>query len=253
MSKVILEKVTKRFDSVLAVNNLSLETQEKEFLVIVGPSGCGKTTTLRLIAGLETPDSGNIYIGGKLVNDVGPGKRGVQMIFPNYALYPHMKVLSEKDYSNLNFALKIRHWMDKDIKARVEDVASRVGIEKRLFSRKPDTLSEGEKQRVAIGRAIVVPPQVFLMDDPMTNLDPPRRVQVREEIVKVHRELGTTTVYVTHNMADAMGMADRIAVMQDGSIIQLATPEELYYHPLNDFVQDFIRAFDSALSWKGRR
>ena len=172
------------------------------------------------------------------------------MIFHNYALWPHMKVSGEKEYNNLNFALKVRKWLDRDIKDRVGDIAGRIGIDSQLFSRKPDELSEGQKQRVAIGRAIVIPPKVFLMDDPMTNLDPPSKIRVREEILKVHEQLRTTTLYVTHNMADAMAMADRIAVMKEGSILQVDTPEKLYHHPLDDFVADFIRSYDSSSVWR---
>jgi multiple sugar transport system ATP-binding protein len=248
-----LEGLTKRFGNVLAVNNLSLDIRDGEFLVVVGPSGCGKTTTLRLIAGLEEPDSGNVYIDDELMNEVGVGRRGVQLIHQNYALWPHMKVSDEKGYTNLNFALKIRKWMGIDIKDRVEDISRRIGIDNQLFSRKPDELSDGQKQKVAIGRAIVIPPKVFLMDDPMTNLDPPSRIRVREEILEVHKQLRTTTIYVTHNMADAMAMADRIAVMKEGSILQVDSPKQLYYHPLNDFVADFIHSYDSSFAWRDRR
>ncbi len=253
MAKVRLEGLTKRFGDVLAVNNLSLDIRDREFLVLVGPSGCGKTTTLRLIAGLELPDSGNIYIEDELMTTVEVGRRGVQMIFQNYALWPHMKVMDEKKYANLNFALKIRNWLEKEIKDRVEDITHRVGIESQLFLRKPTELSEGQKQKVAIGRAIVIPPRVFLMDDPMTSIDPPSRVALREEILKVHKQLRTTTIYVTHNMADAMAMADRIAVMKEGSILQVDTPEALYDHPRDNFVTDFIRSYDSSFAWRSRR
>ncbi len=252
MAKVRLEGLTKRFGDVLAVNNLSLDIRDKEFLVLVGPSGCGKTTTLRLIAGLEQPDNGNIYIEDELMATVDVGRRGVQMIFQNYALWPHMKVMDEKKYSNLNFALKIRNWLEKEIKDRVEDITHRVGIESKLFLRKPNELSEGQRQKVAIGRAIMIPPKVFLMDDPMTNIDPPSRVGLREEILKVHKQLRTTTIYVTHNMADAMAMADRIAVMKEGSILQVDTPEALYHHPRDNFVADFIRSYETSFAWRSR-
>lgn len=249
MSTIVLERLTKRYGEVLAVNNLNLSVRDREFLVIVGPSGCGKTTTLRLIAGLEDPDSGNIYIDGVLMNDVRPGKRGVQVIFTNYALWPHMKVFDEKNYTNLSFALKIRQWVDKNIGDRVAEVTQKIGIDRELFRRKPNELSEGQKQRVAIGRAITIPPKIFLMDDPMTNLDPPSHIRVREEILRVHRSVQTTTVYVTHNMADAMGMADRIAVMNDGSFVQVDTPKNLYNHPLNNFVADFIHSYNASFAW----
>ncbi len=252
MAKVRLERLTKSFGDVLAVNNLSLDIRDREFLVLVGPSGCGKTTTLRLIAGLEEPDQGNIYIDDERMNDVGPGRRGVQMIFQGYALWPHMRVMDEKDYANINFALKIRKWLAKDIKTRVEEITRRVGIDPKLFSRKADQLSEGQKQKVAIGRAIVVPPKVFLMDDPLTHIDPPSRIRLREEILSVHRQLQTTTLYVTHNMADAMAMADRMAVMKEGSILRVDTPEEIYDHPRDDFIADFIRSYDSSVTRRGR-
>jgi len=252
MDKLRLEGLTKRFGNVVAVNNLSLSVRDREFLVLVGPSGCGKTTTLRLIAGLEQPDSGNIYIDDEWVNEVEAGRRGVQMIFQNYALWPHMKVMHEKQYANINFALKIRKWLNEDIRSRVGDIARRIGIDSQLFSRIPGELSGGQRQKVAIGRAIVIPPKVFLMDDPMTNIDPPSRITLRGEILKVHEQLGTTTVYVTHNMADAMAMADRIAMMKEGAILQIDTPEKMYYHPLDNFVADFIRSYDSFFAWGDR-
>ncbi len=252
MTKVRLHGLSKRFGDVLAVNNLSLDIREKEFLVLVGPSGCGKTTTLRLIAGLEEPDRGNIYFDDERMNDVGPSQRGVQMIFQGYALWPHMRVMAEKEYANINFALKIRKWLAKDIKARVEEITRKIGIEPKLFTRKTDELSEGQKQKVAIGRAIVVPPRVFLMDDPLTNIDPPSRIRLREEILNVHRQLQTATLYVTHNMADAMAMADRMAVMREGSILRVDTPEEIYEHPKDDFIADFVRSYDLSVTRRSR-
>jgi multiple sugar transport system ATP-binding protein len=252
MAKVRLEGLTKRFGDVLAVNNLNVDIRDREFFVLVGPSGCGKTTTLRLIAGLEQLDSGNVYFDDERMNEEEVGRRGVQMIFQGYALWPHMKVMDETKYANMNFALKIRKWLDKEIKGRVEDITRRVGIDSQLFSRKPDELSEGQKQKVAIGRAIVIPPKVFLMDDPMTNIDPPSRIRIRDEILKVHQQLKTTTIYVTHNMADAMAMADRIAVMKEGGILQVDSPEELYHHPRNTFVADFIRSYETSFAWRNR-
>jgi multiple sugar transport system ATP-binding protein len=250
MAKVRLEGLTKRFRDVVAVNHLDLEIRDREFLVLVGASGCGKTTTLRLIAGLEIPDSGSVFIDDQRMNEVEIGRRGVQMIFQDYALWPHMKVVDEKEYTNITFALKVRKWVDADIKHRIEEITQKVGIDRPLFSRKPNQLSEGQKQKVAIGRAIVIPPKVFLMDDPMTSIDPPSRIRLREEILKVHRQLQTTTLYVTHNMADAMAMSDRIAVMKEGRIVQVDTPKELYDHPRNDFVADFIRSYDSSPAWR---
>jgi len=253
MAKVRLVWLTKKFGDIVAVNRLNLDVRDKEFLVLAGPSGCGKTTTLRMIAGLEIPDAGHIYIDDRLMNEVRVGQRDVQMIFPNYALWPHMKVLDEKEYSKINFALKVRKWLTVDIKNRVEDVASRVGIDRRLFSRKPPQLSSGQKQMVALGRAIVIPPKVFLMDEPLNNIDPPAKVGLRKEILRVHNQLGTTTIYVTHNMADAMAMADRIAVMREGSILQIGTPREMYQNPQDDFVEDFFRSYDLSYTWKGMK
>jgi len=253
MAKVRLERVTKTFGNVLAVNDLSLDIRDREFLVLVGPSGSGKTTTLRLIAGLEQQDRGNIYIDDKLMNEVRVGQRGVQMVFQNYALWPHMKVMDEKDYANLTFALKIRKWLGGEIKNRVEDVTRRIGIERQLFPRKPEQLSAGQKQKVAIGRSIVIPPRVFLMDEPMSNIDAPSRIAIREEILKVHKDLATTTVYVTHNMADAMAMADRIAVINEGTILQIDTPQAMYNHPRSNFIADFIRSYDSYVAWRYRQ
>ncbi|MDP2744340.1 MAG: ABC transporter ATP-binding protein [Dehalococcoidia bacterium] len=253
MNQIVLDRVTKRFGKVVAVNNLSLEVRDREFLVIVGPSGCGKTTTLRLIAGLEDPDTGEVYIGGERVNDVDVSKRGVHMVFPSFALWPHMRVMDEKGYSNLSFPLKVRQWMGDRIKSRMLEVSQKVGIEESLFKRKPSQLSEGQKQKVAIGRAIVVVPRVLLMDDPMTNIDPPSRLQVREEILKVHRQVNTTTIYVTHNMADAMALADRIAVMRDGAVVQVGTPEEIYHQPLDSFVSGFVRSYEAALPTRWRK
>ena len=253
VNQVVLDRVTKRFGKVVAVDNLSLEIRHRESLVIVGPSGCGKTTTLRLISGLDVPDNGDIYIGGERVNDLDVSRRGVHMVFPSFALWPHMRVMDEKGFSNLSFPLKVRKWMGDRIKDRTLEVTQKVGIEEKLFKRKPDQLSEGQKQKVAIGRAIVVVPRVLLMDEPMSNIDPPSRLKVREEILRVHREVDTTTVYVTHNMADAMSMADRIAVMKDGRMVQVGTPREIYHQPVDGFVSDFVRSYEAALPAQWRR
>jgi len=252
MAEVKLEGLTKKFDAVLAVNNLNLEVEDGEFLVLTGPSGCGKTTTLRLIAGLEDPDSGNIYIDKALMNNVDVRKRGVQMIFPSFALWPHMKVLDEKRFSNINFPLKIQKWTLDRIKGRVEDITRRIGVKSNLFPRKPQELSEGERQKVAIGRAIVIPPKVFLMDDPMTNIDPIAKAKLREEILKVHKQLRTTTIYVTHNMEDGLAMADRIAVMNEGTILQVDTPRKLYENPQDDFVAEFSHSYMPPPAWTER-
>ncbi|MBI4321198.1 MAG: ABC transporter ATP-binding protein [Chloroflexi bacterium] len=232
--------ITKRFPEVTAVNNFSLDVGSGEFLVLVGPSGCGKTTLLRVIAGLEKPDAGDIYLGGVWANETPVGKRNVQMIFQSYALWPHMKVFDERGYTNLSFPLKVRNWTAESIATWIGEVTRRAGLESTLFSRKPDTLSAGQKQRVALARAMATSPKLFLMDEPITNLDPPARVKVRREIKQLHLQLGATTVYVTHNMADAFAMADRIAIMRDGRLVQVGTEQHLRQHPADEFVQDFL-------------
>lgn len=246
LPRVRLENLTKRFGRVTAVKGVSLEVGDGEFFVIVGPNGCGKTTVLRLIAGLIRPDSGNIYIGGKIVNEVQPADRGVRMVFQSYALYPHMKVFDERKYSNLSFGLKVRKFLAERIRRVVERVADEVGIERKLFDRRPNQLSGGERQKVAVGRAITIPPRVFLMDEPLSNLDPPSRVRVMSEIRRIHEELETTTIYVTQNLVEAMAMADGLAVMREGTIQQVGTPEQVYNYPANEFVADFIKYYDYA-------
>lgn len=250
MNKVRLTNLSKRFGSVVAVNDLNLEINDGEFMALIGSSGCGKTTTLRLIVGLERPDGGDIYIDNERMNDVDVGRRNVQLIFQSLALWPHLKVAHDTKYANINFALKIRKWIDEDIKNRVEDVARKIGIEKQLFSRKPQELSAGQRQKLAMGRAIAIPPRVLLMDEPMSNIDPPAKVGIREEILKFHKQFRITTLYVTHNMADAMIMADRIAVMKDGAILQVDTPRALYRNPRNSYVADFIKSSDTSVLWR---
>jgi len=235
MARVYLEHVTKRFDGgVVAVNDLTLEVRDQEFLVLVGPSGCGKSTALRMIAGLEQASEGNIYIGERRVNDVAPRDRDIAMVFQSYALYPHMSV-----YDNMAFGLKLRGMPKREIERRVHEAARILGIEE-LLKRKPRQLSGGQRQRVALGRAIVREPQAFLMDEPLSNLDAKLRVQTRAEIVKLHHRLRTTTIYVTHDQVEAMTMGDRIAVMKDGVLQQLDTPQALYDRPANLFVAGFI-------------
>jgi multiple sugar transport system ATP-binding protein len=235
-----LTGLSKNFGDVVAVENFTLWVDSREFLVLVGPSGCGKTTLLRLVAGLERQDSGHILIDGVLADDIPAGKRNVQMIFHNYALWPHMKVMDEKSYSNLSLPLKVRKWAVEQIGERVNEVTRRVGLERELFGRKPTQLSAGQQQRVALSRSMTTAPRVMLMDEPITNLDPPSRVKVRHEIKKLHREMETTTLYVTHNMSDAFVMADRIALMRDGTLVQVGTEQELRQHPRDDFVRDFL-------------
>ena len=253
MAHLSLEDVTKCFGDVVAVDGVNLNIPHGEFFVVVGPTGCGKTTLLRLIAGLIKPDRGRIFIDGELVNDLSPLKRGVRMVFQGYALYPHMRVFDEGRYSNLSFALKIRKYLNSKIKTVVEDVAEQVGIEERLFPRKPKELSAGQQQKVSIGRAITIPPKLLLMDEPLSNLDPKSRVKAMDEIRKLQSELKATTVYVTHNLVEAMAVADRMAVMNRGAIEQVDTPENIYNYPVNDFVADFIRYFDFGYQLAKRR
>jgi multiple sugar transport system ATP-binding protein len=234
MARVVLKDLTKTFKTVVAVNKMNLEIKDAEFLVLVGPSGCGKTTALRMVAGLEEATEGEIFIGDRIVNDVSPKDRDIAMVFQNYALYPHMSV-----YDNMAFGLKLRKIAKPEIKRRVQEVAELLGLED-LLDRKPKQLSGGQRQRVALGRAIVREPKVFLMDEPLSNLDAKLRVQTRAELIKLHRRLGITTVYVTHDQVEAMTMGDRIVVMQDGLVQQVDTPLGLYNRPVNIFVAGFI-------------
>jgi ABC-type sugar transport system ATPase subunit len=237
-----LRRLTKRFGSVTAVDQASLDVEAGEFLVIVGESGCGKTTTLRLIAGLEQPDSGTIFIGGAPVNDVPVGRRGVQMIFQNYALWPHMRVFDQQRYSNLSLPLKVRKWSSDKIAEFLRPLAWKIGIEESFFKRKPSELSGGQQQRVALGRAMVTSPNIMLMDEPLSNIDPPNRLKMRQEILAFHKEHKLTTLYVTHNLADGIALADRIAVMHEGRFEQADTSENLMRHPATEYVADFFKA-----------
>jgi ABC-type sugar transport system ATPase subunit len=239
---VALRRLTKRFGSVTAVDQASLDVEAGEFLVIVGESGCGKTTTLRLIAGLEQPDSGTIFVAGVPVNDVPVGRRGVQMIFQNYALWPHMRVFDEQRYSNLSLPLKVRKWSSDKIAEFLRPLAWKIGIEESFFKRKPSELSGGQQQRVALGRAMVTSPNIMLMDEPLSNIDPPNRLKMRQEILAFHKEHKLTTLYVTHNLADGVALANRIAVMHEGRFEQADTPENLMRHPSTEYVADFFKA-----------
>lgn len=234
MASVTFDHVFKRFGEVTAVNDLHLDVRDKEFLVLVGPSGCGKTTALRCLAGLEEVSSGNIKIADRVVNDVAPKDRDIAMVFQSYALYPHMSV-----YDNMAFGLRLRKTPKADIDRRVKKTADILGIGE-LLKRKPKQLSGGQRQRVALGRAIVREPKVFLMDEPLSNLDAKLRVQTRAEISKLHQRLETTFIYVTHDQTEAMTMGTRIAVMKNGILQQLDTPQNLYDHPTNTFVAGFI-------------
>ncbi|MDX8363349.1 MULTISPECIES: sn-glycerol-3-phosphate ABC transporter ATP-binding protein UgpC [Bacillaceae] len=235
MAELKLEHIYKKYDNdVTAVKDFNLHIKDKEFIVFVGPSGCGKSTTLRMIAGLEEISSGDFYIGDKKMNDVAPKDRDIAMVFQNYALYPHMNV-----YDNMAFGLKLRKTPKAEIEKRVNDAAKILGLEEYL-KRKPKALSGGQRQRVALGRAIVRDAKVFLMDEPLSNLDAKLRVAMRSEITKLHQRLQTTTVYVTHDQTEAMTMATRLVVMKDGIIQQIGTPTEVYENPENMFVGGFI-------------
>ncbi len=235
MANVELENVSKIFDkNVTAVDNVSLTVRDHEFLVLVGPSGCGKSTTLRMIAGLETVTSGRIRIGDRDVTEVAPKDRDIAMVFQNYALYPHMSV-----YQNLAFSLQLRKFSKKEIEARVQEAARILDITD-LLDRKPKALSGGQRQRVAVGRAIVRKPAVFLFDEPLSNLDAKLRVQMRTEIAKLHKQLDATMIYVTHDQVEAMTMGDRIVVMNESRVQQIAPPLEIYNSPANMFVAGFI-------------
>jgi multiple sugar transport system ATP-binding protein len=234
MANVIYEHVTKRYGDVIAVNDLTLEIEDKEFLVLVGPSGCGKSTAIRLLAGLEPMTSGKIYIGDRLVNDVPAKDRDIAMVFQSYALYPHMTV-----FDNMAFGLKMRGTHKDEIRRRVGAAADALEIQS-LLKRRPGQLSGGQRQRVALGRAIVREPLVFLFDEPLSNLDAKLRVQTRAELSKLHQRLETTFIYVTHDQVEAMTMASRIAVLKDGLLQQVGTPEDLYFRPDNVFVGGFI-------------
>src|SRR5260221_11249281 len=234
MARVQFEHVYKRFNKVEVVHDINLDVKDKEFLVLVGPSGCGKSTVLRMVAGLEDASEGEIYIGDKMVNNVAPKDRDIAMAFQNYALYPDMSV-----FDNMAFGLKLRHFPKDQINQRVDEAADILGLQQ-FLKRKPKELSGGQRQRVALGRAIVREAQVFLLDEPLSNLDAKLRVQTRSEIIKIHQRVQTTFVYVTHDQTEAMTMGDRIAVLNAGYIQQIGPPQELYDHPSNLFVAGFI-------------
>ena len=243
--KEVWKEFAKRERRVLALQDISLSVAEHEFAAILGPSGCGKSTTLRMIAGLEEISEGAVYIGDRLVNDVAPKDRDIAMVFQSYALYPHMSV-----YDNLAFGLKLRRTPKKEIDRRVQDAAELLGLAD-LLQRKPKQLSGGQRQRVALGRAIVREPKVFLMDEPLSNLDAKLRVQMRAELIRLHQRLQTTVIYVTHDQVEAMTMGSRIAVLRDGVLQQIDSPQVLYDHPKNMFVAGFIgfvhKAGDAAV------
>ena len=251
MAKVILEGVSKSYTkSAAAVQDIHLEIKDREFMVLVGPSGCGKTTLLRLIAGLEEPSLGKIFIGGREVTHLSPRDRDIAMVFQNYALYPHLTV-----FENMAFGLKLRKIPSVEIKKRVQEVSSMLGIEM-LLNRKPRELSGGQRQRAAMGRAIVREPKLFLMDEPLSNLDAQFRVQMRAELRKLHERIGATTLYVTHDQTEAMTLGHRIALMNNGVLQQVDTPLNLYHYPDNLFAAGFIGTpamnfFDGKIKLKG--
>ena len=235
MATLTMKNVTKRFGrNVIAVKEFDLEVQEKEFLVLLGPSGCGKTTAMRMVAGLEEVTTGNIFIGDREVTELPPRKRNVSMIFQNYAVWPHMTV-----YENIAFALKLKNLPKDEIDVIVKEAARLAKIEM-LLDRLPSQLSGGQQQRVAVSRAIAVDPDIFLMDEPLSNLDAKLRVSMRTELKAIHDKAGATTVFVTHDQSEAMSMADRIVIMKDGEVIQIGTPDDVYHRSASIFVADFI-------------
>ena len=234
MPRLVLSDISKRYDDVIALDHVSFEVQDGELLVLVGPSGCGKSTTLRLIAGLESLQAGNIALNGADITTTAPKDRDIAMVFQNYALYPHMTVRQ-----NLGFGLKMKKMSSSKIKSRVKETAEALDIES-LLDRKPGQLSGGQKQRVAVGRAMIRKPAVFLFDEPLSNLDAKLRVTLRNELIRLHQRLAATILYVTHDQIEALTLGDRIAVMKDGQIQQLGTPQQVYNEPANTFVASFI-------------
>ena len=235
MAGLTLKGIYKKYPGgVVAVSDVNLEIRDKEFIVLVGPSGCGKSTTLRMIAGLEEISEGELYIGDRLVNDIAPKDRDIAMVFQNYALYPHMTV-----FDNMAFGLKLRKVPKDEIERKVNEAAKILDLS-HLLDRKPKAMSGGQRQRVALGRAIVRSPKVFLLDEPLSNLDAKLRAQMRTEIAKIHKKLGTTFIYVTHDQTEAMTMGDRIVCMKDGFVQQVDTPQNLYENPVNKFVAGFL-------------
>ena len=242
MTQVRLDGLTKRYRDVVAVDRLTLDVGSGELIAVVGPTGCGKTTLLRLIAGLTEPSAGSVLFDGQVVDRLPPNERGVRMVFQDYALYPHLKVFSERRYSNLGFPLNLRRTKRGPLRTIVDAIAARIGISERLYPRRPGQLSEGEKQRVAFGRAVALPPRLLLLDEPFSNLDPISRATARNDLRARHEEDRITTIYVTHNLDDAFAVADRVAVMSEGRIVQVGTPNEVRERPANELVRALIES-----------
>jgi len=242
MTVVELIRLGKHFRDVVAVADVTMQIDAGEFLVVVGPTGCGKTTLLRLIAGLEDPTTGDIRFDGQSMKGVPPSERLVRMVFQDYALYPNLRVYQDRGYSNLGFPLNVRGLKGDTLRSRITKLATRVGIAKRLFPRRPRELSSGEQQKVAFGRALSLPPRLLLLDEPFSNLDSISRMQAQDELKAEHAENHVTTIHVTHSLAEAFLLADRVAVMDEGKIVQVGTPEQVKAQPANDLVKALIES-----------
>lgn len=242
MTGLELVDLSKRFRDVVAVASVTMQIDAGEFLVVIGPTGCGKTTLLRLIAGLDEPTTGEIRFDGRSMKGVPPNERRVRMVFQDYALYPHLRVYQDRGYSNLGFPLNVRGITGDTLRSRIEELAARIGIAKRLFPQRPGELSSGEQQKVAFGRALSLPPCVLLLDEPFSNLDSISRIQAQKELKAEHAENRVTTIHVTHSLAEAFLLADRVAVMDEGRIVQVGTPEQIKAQPANDLVKTLIES-----------
>lgn len=246
MKKITLSGVSKFLGNEKVINEVDLEVESGEFFVIIGPTGCGKTTFLKLVAGLLEPDAGEIYFDQEAVNDLSPSERKVRMIFEDHALYPHLKVHSDKGYSNLNFPLRMMKLGLEKIGRRVMKIIDRLGISEKLFDRKPGELSEGQKQQVALGRALTIPPEVLLFDEPLRDMDPQTRNEARSEVLKAHEDFNSTSIYVTHDLAEGFSLGERVAIMKEGKFVQKGSPEEILSSPKNSFVESFIGSYQET-------